>query len=93
MEIYNFFSEPIRTTDTEKCQLLSLIYQDLTSTFDTQENIKIVQTGSFISIIGQIYGEDLVSGDTELNCCFMYTSIKFVWINANDVLHNNFKEW
>lgn len=93
MEIYNFFTEPIRTSDTEKCEILSLIYQDLTSTFDRHENIKIVQTGSFISIIGQIYGEDLDCGDTQLNSCFMHTSIKFVWINAADVFHNNFKEW
>lgn len=84
MELYNFFSETVKTFETDKLEELKACFEYLKPEC---VNVQLIQFKDEFSIIGQIYGDDTNVGDMTLLSIF--TEINYTWFDARCPKINN----
>lgn len=92
MELYNYFTEIIPGTDTEKMKLLVKAANRICDTFQENATCEITKfeglTGEpRFSLIGQLYGGDTNAGDLDL--LEILQGIEYTWIDAFTPKINN----
>jgi hypothetical protein len=90
MELYNFFTEVVKDSDTEKVEELRLCLEELKPIC---LNVQLCFLDGYgHSIIGQMHGGDTNIGDLDLLVIFGESDIEYTWFDSITPSVNNLKK-